>query len=129
MKPVCKGTDGEGNVVLPCDKDLTEAMDIFSAGCVIAEMFLDGEPLFDLTQLLQYRVLGEAAARNAVGTTGGVRSLPPNDPEPQRLPKITDPRVQEFVRHMTQYDPADRCSASEYLIAHEVLCESCVSPA
>lgn len=30
-------------------------MDIFSLGCVIAELFLEGEPLFTLSQLLQYR--------------------------------------------------------------------------
>lgn len=30
-------------------------MDIFSLGCVIAELFMDGEPLFDLTTLLKYR--------------------------------------------------------------------------
>lgn len=34
---------------------VTEAMDIFSAGCVIAEMFLDGAPLFTLSQLFKYR--------------------------------------------------------------------------
>ena len=30
-------------------------MDIFSAGCVIAEMFLEGAPLFTLSQLFKYR--------------------------------------------------------------------------
>lgn len=30
-------------------------MDIFSAGCVIAELFTEGVPLFDLSQLLAYR--------------------------------------------------------------------------
>ena len=34
---------------------MTEAMDIFSAGCVIAELFLEGAPLFKLSQLFQYR--------------------------------------------------------------------------
>jgi phosphoinositide-3-kinase, regulatory subunit 4 len=34
---------------------LTPSMDIFSAGCVIAELFLDGEPLFDLSQLIKYK--------------------------------------------------------------------------
>lgn len=27
------------------------AVDIFSAGCVIAEIFMDGHPLFDLANL------------------------------------------------------------------------------
>mgnify|MGYP002633559034 CR=1 FL=1 len=29
-------------------------MDIFSVGCVIAEILMDGEPLFDLSRLRMY---------------------------------------------------------------------------
>uniref|UniRef100_A0A3Q2E000 Phosphoinositide 3-kinase regulatory subunit 4 n=1 Tax=Cyprinodon variegatus TaxID=28743 RepID=A0A3Q2E000_CYPVA len=35
--------------------ELRPAMDIFSAGCVVAELFTEGVPLFDLSQLLAYR--------------------------------------------------------------------------
>jgi len=34
---------------------VTEAMDVFSAGCVIAELFREGAPLFTLSQLFKYR--------------------------------------------------------------------------
>ena len=34
---------------------MTEAMDVFSAGCVIAELFLEGSALFTLSQLFKYR--------------------------------------------------------------------------
>jgi phosphoinositide-3-kinase regulatory subunit 4 len=34
---------------------VTEAMDCFSTGCVLAELFLEGEPLFTLSQLFKYR--------------------------------------------------------------------------
>ena len=37
------------------DGRVTEAMDVFSAGCVIAELFLEGAPLFTLSQLFKYR--------------------------------------------------------------------------
>ncbi|KAG6877788.1 hypothetical protein C0993_003882 [Termitomyces sp. T159_Od127] len=37
------------------DGKVTEAMDCFSAGCVIAELFLEGTPLFNLSQLFKYR--------------------------------------------------------------------------
>ncbi|KAH9960599.1 ARM repeat-containing protein [Lactifluus volemus] len=37
------------------DVRVTEAMDIFSAGCVIAELFREGAPLFTLSQLFKYR--------------------------------------------------------------------------
>lgn len=30
---------------------MSPEMDIFSAGCVIAEIFMDGHPLFDLAHL------------------------------------------------------------------------------
>ena len=34
---------------------VTEAMDVFSVGCVLAELFLEGTPLFTLSQLFKYR--------------------------------------------------------------------------
>lgn len=37
------------------DGKVTEAMDCFSAGCVIAELFLEGAPPFTLSQLFKYR--------------------------------------------------------------------------
>jgi len=37
------------------DGKVTEAMDVFSAGCVLAEIFLEGAPLFTLSQLFKYR--------------------------------------------------------------------------
>jgi phosphoinositide-3-kinase, regulatory subunit 4 len=37
------------------DVRVTEAMDVFSAGCVIAEVFREGAPLFTLSQLFKYR--------------------------------------------------------------------------
>jgi phosphoinositide-3-kinase regulatory subunit 4 len=35
--------------------EVTDAMDIFSLGCVIAELFLEGTPLFSLSQMFKYR--------------------------------------------------------------------------
>jgi phosphoinositide-3-kinase regulatory subunit 4 len=37
------------------DGKVIESMDCFSAGCVIAELFLEGAPLFTLSQLFKYR--------------------------------------------------------------------------
>jgi serine/threonine protein kinase len=34
---------------------LNQKMDIFSLGCVLAELFLDGKPLFTLSSLLAYK--------------------------------------------------------------------------
>lgn len=37
------------------ENKITEAMDVFSAGCVLAELFLEGSALFTLAQLFKYR--------------------------------------------------------------------------
>ncbi|KAI9502546.1 Serine/threonine-protein kinase [Coemansia spiralis] len=74
---------------------LTPSMDIFSAGCVIAELFLDGNPLFSLSQLLQYR----KSEIDAESLVSGIR----------------DREIAQLVLHMTQLDPDSRLSAAEYL--------------
>jgi phosphoinositide-3-kinase regulatory subunit 4 len=49
---------------------LEPAMDVFSCGCIIAEILSDGIPLFDLPKLQQYRHSGkfrpEEALKNSV---------------------------------------------------------------
>ncbi|XP_043922670.1 phosphoinositide 3-kinase regulatory subunit 4 [Protopterus annectens] len=76
--------------------ELKPAMDIFSAGCVIAELFTEGVPLFDLSQLLAYRK-GHFS------------------PE-QALNKIEDNSIRELVTRMIQRDPDKRLTAEEHLI-------------
>ncbi|KAM6967962.1 phosphoinositide 3-kinase regulatory subunit 4 [Aplochiton taeniatus] len=75
--------------------ELKQAMDIFSAGCVIAELFTEGVPLFDLSQLLAYR-------------KGHFQTE-------QVLLKIEDTSIRELVAQMIQCDPEKRLSAEEYL--------------
>jgi len=74
---------------------ITWAMDIFSAGCVIAELFLEA-PMFNLSQLYKYR-RGEY------------------DPVATHLGRIVDSDVRQMVAHMIQVDPESRYSAEEYL--------------
>ncbi|KAI5081544.1 hypothetical protein GOP47_0002147 [Adiantum capillus-veneris] len=74
---------------------LTPAMDIFSVGCVIAELFMEGQALFDLSQLLAYR-RGQY------------------DPCPS-LQKVVDVGVREMILHMIQLDPTARLTAEQYL--------------
>ncbi|EDV23910.1 uncharacterized protein TRIADDRAFT_57612 [Trichoplax adhaerens] len=74
---------------------LTAAMDIFSVGCVLAELFTEGHQLFDLSQLLAYRQ-GECLPEDV-------------------LSKIDDRSIQELILHMIQKDPMKRYSAEEYL--------------
>ncbi|XP_061573791.1 phosphoinositide 3-kinase regulatory subunit 4-like isoform X2 [Cololabis saira] len=75
--------------------ELRQAMDIFSAGCVIAELFTEGVPLFDLSQLLAYR--------KGLFQTETV------------LMKIEDQSIRELVTQMIQRDPALRLSAEQHL--------------
>jgi phosphoinositide-3-kinase, regulatory subunit 4 len=72
---------------------LAPEMDIFSVGCTIAELFLEGQPLFTLSQLLLYRV-GEY------------------DPS-STLEKIEDVQMRLMITSMISVDPASRLSAQE----------------
>lgn len=83
-----------GEAVDP-DAKLTWAMDVFSAGCVIAELFLEA-PIFSLSQLYKYRK-GEY------------------DPDISHLSRIPDKDIRELVSHMIQLDPQRRYSAEQYL--------------
>jgi len=53
-KPHDDGVSGQGEGGKKESK-VTEAMDVFSAGCVLAELFLEGAALFTLSQLFKYR--------------------------------------------------------------------------
>ncbi|XP_057691095.1 phosphoinositide 3-kinase regulatory subunit 4 [Corythoichthys intestinalis] len=75
--------------------ELKQAMDIFSAGCVIAELFTEGVPLFDLSQLLAYR-----------------KGLFQTE---QVLEKIEDRSIRELVAQMVQREPERRLAAEDYL--------------
>ena len=81
------------------DKDdgrgVTWAMDVFSVGCVIAELFLES-PIFTLSQLYKYR-------------------KKEYDPELVFLNKIQDKDIRELVTHMIQLEPESRYTAEDYL--------------
>ncbi|XP_072977494.1 serine/threonine-protein kinase VPS15 isoform X1 [Typha angustifolia] len=77
------------------DAPLKPSMDIFSLGCVIAELFLEGQPLFELSQILSYR-RGQ------------------HDPSPS-LEKIQDAGIRKMILHMIQLDPESRLSCESYL--------------
>ncbi|KAF8639172.1 hypothetical protein AX17_001659 [Amanita inopinata Kibby_2008] len=70
------------------DGHVTEAMDCFSAGCVIAELFLEGAPLFTLSQLFKYRE-GEYLVDN-------------------HLNAIDDAGVRNMIKQMINIDPSAR---------------------
>jgi phosphoinositide-3-kinase regulatory subunit 4 len=75
---------------------VTEQMDVFSVGCVLAQLYLEGEALFDLSQLLAYRK----------GDTEHLNTF---------LNRIDDVNVREMIAHMLQIDPEKRFSAKEYI--------------
>lgn len=75
--------------------ELTPAMDIFSLGCVLTELFTEGHPPFYFSQLLSYRC-GEYSPEKI-------------------LEKIEDSDLRDMIQHMLQRDPSKRLSAEEYL--------------
>lgn len=75
---------------------LTSAVDVFSIGCLIGELFLDGrEALFDHSQMLSYKE----------------NNYSPWDV----ISKIPDKDLRNMVLSMTDVDPSQRLSAQEYL--------------
>ena len=80
------------------NKALTPEMDVFSAGCVIIEMYLNGEKALDLGDLMEYR------SKNKL-----VPSLK------QKLNKIESSNMRAACKHMLSLDPATRLSANEYI--------------
>ncbi|KAK3938789.1 Serine/threonine-protein kinase ppk19 [Diplogelasinospora grovesii] len=74
---------------------VTWAMDVFSAGCVIAELFVEA-PIFNLSQLYKYK-RGEY------------------DPAISHLSRIPDKDLRDMIAHMIQLDPQKRYSAEQYL--------------
>ncbi|WFD06169.1 non-specific serine/threonine protein kinase [Malassezia vespertilionis] len=74
---------------------VTEAMDVFSLGCVLAELWRDGEPLFTLGQLFRYR-------RNEFSLQGMLRD-------------IADPGIRRVIASMVQLAPEDRPSFAALL--------------
>ncbi|PRQ56059.1 putative transferase, protein kinase CMGC-Pl-Tthe family [Rosa chinensis] len=84
-----------GEMQVAQDAPLRPSMDIFAVGCVIAELFLEGQPLFELSQLLAYR-RGQY------------------DPS-QLLEKIPDCGIRKMILHMIQLEPELRLSADSYL--------------
>ncbi|XP_069690077.1 phosphoinositide 3-kinase regulatory subunit 4 isoform X4 [Periplaneta americana] len=92
--------DGSSQVLLPEESlrkgDLTPAMDIFSVGCALAELFNEvHDAPFDLSELLAY-----CSSEN-------------NDFK--HLDKLEDPDIRELIRNMSERDPARRQSAEVYL--------------
>lgn len=75
---------------------LKPQMDIFSIGCVIAEIFMNGHPLFDLAQLQNYRK----------GTY---------DPKEDLAKKIKDKKIIDLILHMINRDPSKRITIDKYI--------------
>lgn len=81
---------------------LTSAMDIFSLGCVLAEIWLNGEPLIDLPEMLKY--VGEK----------NINNLSQIENTKDKLNRIQNVVIKEIIIHMTQKDPKNRLSVLHY---------------
>ncbi|RLU24739.1 hypothetical protein DMN91_002829 [Ooceraea biroi] len=75
--------------------DLHPMMDIFSAGCALTELYNEGHPPFDFSQLLAYRNNEYSVSKH--------------------LDSIDDPGIRELLGSMLERNPANRKSAEIYL--------------
>eukprot|EP00557_Chaetoceros_sp_GSL56_P003451 CAMPEP_0176504512 /NCGR_PEP_ID=MMETSP0200_2-20121128/15977_1 /TAXON_ID=947934 /ORGANISM="Chaetoceros sp., Strain GSL56" /LENGTH=1426 /DNA_ID=CAMNT_0017903957 /DNA_START=244 /DNA_END=4524 /DNA_ORIENTATION=+ len=80
---------------------LTSSMDIFSLGCILMELFLNGEPAMDLGDLMEYKNGGDDISKHS--------SLP------QKLNKIESSNIRACCRNMLHLNAEKRLSAAEYL--------------
>ena len=93
-------TSTGSSMTIPCSKhnQLTPAMDIFSAGCVMMELWLNGDRALDLGDLMEYR---------------RQKTMVPQ--LQQKLHKIESSALRAACKHMVQLDPTQRLSARAYL--------------
>ncbi|KAG1666656.1 Phosphoinositide 3-kinase regulatory subunit 4 [Nymphon striatum] len=99
VKSFSSESSSSASTLLPGDEivrdSLTCAMDVFSVGCSIVELFTEGTPPFDFSQLLSYRE---------------------GDYSPWKvIEMIKDTSIREMTRHMLQKDPTLRYPIEEYL--------------
>ncbi|SCZ98267.1 BZ3500_MvSof-1268-A1-R1_Chr3-2g06260 [Microbotryum saponariae] len=91
------------------DGPVTEAMDVFSLGCVMAEMWMEGTPPFTLSQLFKYREEGTTTTTAVEPQEGERYSLEPY------LNEIEDVPMRDLVRSMVSRQPSQRKSCKDYL--------------
>ena len=80
------------------DTTLKPESDVYSSGCVIGELFLDGQPLLTLADLFKYKK-GEYTPNLDAATIS--------------------PEIKELIMSMISVNPKDRLSAKEYLEKYE----------
>ncbi|KAJ9580221.1 hypothetical protein L9F63_004121 [Diploptera punctata] len=93
-------TDGSNQLLMPEESlyqaNLVPYMDLFSVGCILAELFNEvHDAPFDLSELLAY------CSSEGKGF--------------KHLDKIEDPNIREMIRSMSERDPSRRLSAEMYL--------------
>ncbi|CAI4270584.1 AKH_1a_G0002960.mRNA.1.CDS.1 [Saccharomyces cerevisiae] len=76
---------------------LTKEMDIFSLGCVIAEIFAEGRPIFNLSQLFKYKSNSYDVNREFL------------------MEEMNSTDLRNLVLDMIQLDPSKRLSCDELL--------------
>mmetsp|Transcript_11787 Transcript_11787/g.25449 ORF Transcript_11787/g.25449 Transcript_11787/m.25449 type:complete len:1357 (+) Transcript_11787:1-4071(+) len=96
------GGDDDDGATAEIPTKLTPSMDVFSLGCILIELFLNGERALDLGDLMEYR------------RQGGDGSTLPQSLK-QKLDKIESSKMRAACRHMLSLDPSSRLSPIEYL--------------
>jgi len=111
-------------------RSYTHAVDMWSAGCVFAEL-LTGKPLFDAhTEIEQinkiFGVLGSPSGMNwpsfdSLPNAASIKVSPKPNKLKQALPNVSE-SAREFLSKLLQYEPAFRLTAGE-VIKHPYFCE------
>lgn len=97
-RPAGRSGRPRGTTALSAAPELSAAADIFSLGCCLAELYLDGRELFDLGALLSYRA---------------------GSPLPEQLLSLLPSWMVPLILSMLHREPASRPSAAAILGALE----------
>ncbi|KAF8363448.1 vps-15, partial [Pristionchus pacificus] len=103
LNPLDYKTKGELSSTKLISEGLTATMDIFSAGCVIYELFSDGHPPFTYGSLIKYRKMSKEDAEKELDDL---------------LTKCSCGSFSPILKRMLSRNPKDRPSASTILSEH-----------
>lgn len=105
------GTDGGSS---GRNVTVSPSMDVFSCGCAVAEIFLDGEPLLDLAAMVRYLTSNEHLSNYRLDYTDA-NGVPGDVSVMAILNRISNDQVRRLVVEMTCRAPGYRKSIKDTL--------------
>ena len=112
---------------------VTIEMDLFSVGCCIAELFLEGVPLFNLSKLFKYKngefdphqflvdnLIGlDMSKKNKIKVDDGTIDMFPNSTNTNTISKDDRKHICNLIMDRINIDPQKTLSCKQILIKYK----------